>query len=46
MMLADIEADALSTAIENFRATFPTVEGVVCDVADADSLEPVSTVKA
>jgi NAD(P)-dependent dehydrogenase (short-subunit alcohol dehydrogenase family) len=39
VMLADIEANALSAAVENLRGVCSAVEGVICDVADADSVE-------
>ena len=38
VMLADIEANTLSAAVENLRAVCSAVEGVVCDVAE-DSVE-------
>ena len=39
VMLADIEADALSTAVAELHKVGPDVFGVVCDVADAASVE-------
>ena len=39
VMLADIEDNALSAAVENLRSTSPAVRGVACDVADPDSVE-------
>ena len=39
VMLADIEANALSAAVENLRGIGPVVKGVACDVADPDSVE-------
>lgn len=39
VMLADIEADALATAVENLRDLGPGVRGVSCDVADPASIE-------
>jgi NAD(P)-dependent dehydrogenase (short-subunit alcohol dehydrogenase family) len=39
VMLADIEANALSAAVEELRGVCPAVEGVICDVADPDSVE-------
>src|SRR5262245_52741994 len=38
VMLADIEADALTAAVEALRGIGPDVRGVVCDVADAASV--------
>jgi NAD(P)-dependent dehydrogenase (short-subunit alcohol dehydrogenase family) len=39
VMLADIEPGALAAAVENLRAVGADVRGVVCDVADAASVE-------
>jgi NADP-dependent 3-hydroxy acid dehydrogenase YdfG len=39
VMLADIETDALSAAVEKLRDFGPNVRGVVCDVADPASVE-------
>jgi NAD(P)-dependent dehydrogenase (short-subunit alcohol dehydrogenase family) len=39
VMLADIEPDALTTALEALREFGPDVRGVRCDVADASSVE-------
>lgn len=39
VMLADIEADALTAAVAELRKVGPDVHGVVCDVADAASVE-------
>lgn len=39
VVLADIEADALAAAVEGLRGLGPGVRGVVCDVADAASVE-------
>jgi NAD(P)-dependent dehydrogenase (short-subunit alcohol dehydrogenase family) len=39
VMLADIEDEALSGAVERLRGTGPGVRGVACDVADPDSVE-------
>jgi NAD(P)-dependent dehydrogenase (short-subunit alcohol dehydrogenase family) len=39
VMLADIEANTLSAAVETLRNIYPAVEGVICDVADPDSVE-------
>jgi NAD(P)-dependent dehydrogenase (short-subunit alcohol dehydrogenase family) len=39
VMLADIEAAALTAAVDNFCAEGWHVSGVVCDVADPDSVE-------
>ena len=38
VMLADIEADALASAVESLRGVGPEVRGVTCDVADAASV--------
>ncbi len=38
VMLADIEKDALSAAVESLRNVSPDVSGSVCDVADAVSV--------
>ncbi len=39
VMLADIEADALQKAVESLQEIAPDITGVVCDVADAESVE-------
>jgi NAD(P)-dependent dehydrogenase (short-subunit alcohol dehydrogenase family) len=39
VMLADIETDALTAAVENLRDFRPNVRGVRCDVADPASVE-------
>ena len=39
VMLADIEADALEAAVESLRDARSEVRGIVCDVADPDSVE-------
>jgi NAD(P)-dependent dehydrogenase (short-subunit alcohol dehydrogenase family) len=39
VMLADIESDELAAAVESLRDLAPEVRGVVCDVADAGSVE-------
>jgi NAD(P)-dependent dehydrogenase (short-subunit alcohol dehydrogenase family) len=39
VMIADIEAGVLDDAVENLRRISPDVVGVVCDVADAGSVE-------
>jgi len=39
VMLADIEQDALTTAVESLRGVGPGVQGIVCDVTDPASLE-------
>src|SRR5262245_12948997 len=39
VMLADIEQGALQAAIESLREISPDISGVVCDVADAESVE-------
>jgi NADP-dependent 3-hydroxy acid dehydrogenase YdfG len=39
VMLADIEADALRTAVESLRKISPDISGTICDVADAGSVE-------
>jgi NAD(P)-dependent dehydrogenase (short-subunit alcohol dehydrogenase family) len=39
VMLADIEADALTAAVEEVRHSAPDIRGVVCDVADSASVE-------
>jgi NAD(P)-dependent dehydrogenase (short-subunit alcohol dehydrogenase family) len=39
VMLADIETDALATAVDRLRNVGPDVRGVVCDVAEPDSVE-------
>ena len=39
VMLADIETDALTAAVESLRDFAPNVRGVGCDVADSASVE-------
>jgi NAD(P)-dependent dehydrogenase (short-subunit alcohol dehydrogenase family) len=39
VMLADIEADALTSAVDRLRQAGGSAEGVVCDVADPASVE-------
>ena len=39
VMLADIETEALAAAVESLRRSRPDVRGIVCDVADPDSVE-------
>jgi NAD(P)-dependent dehydrogenase (short-subunit alcohol dehydrogenase family) len=39
VMLADIETDALASAVESLRDVGPEVRGVICDVADPVSVE-------
>jgi len=39
VMIADIETDALGTAVESLRGITPDTEGILCDVADAASVE-------
>ncbi len=39
VMLADIEASALKTAVDSLRGIGPDVRGVACDVADPASVE-------
>jgi NAD(P)-dependent dehydrogenase (short-subunit alcohol dehydrogenase family) len=39
VMLADIEADALASALKSLSAFGSNVRGVVCDVVDPDSVE-------
>ena len=39
VMLADIETDALTAAVENLHDFRPNVRGVICDVADPASVE-------
>ena len=39
VMLADIEADALSGAVKSLHNVGPNVRGVICDVTDPDSVE-------
>jgi NAD(P)-dependent dehydrogenase (short-subunit alcohol dehydrogenase family) len=39
VMIADIETDALGTAVESLRRITPDIEGSICDVADAASVE-------
>jgi NAD(P)-dependent dehydrogenase (short-subunit alcohol dehydrogenase family) len=39
VMLADIETDALSTAVKSLHNVGPDVRGVVCDVTDPGSVE-------
>ena len=39
VMLADIEQDALTAAVKSLDGIGPGVRGVICDVADPDSVE-------
>ena len=39
VMLADIEAEALHAAVTSLRKISPDIRGIVCDVADAESVE-------
>jgi NAD(P)-dependent dehydrogenase (short-subunit alcohol dehydrogenase family) len=39
VMIADIETDALRAAVESLRKITPDIEGTICDVADAASVE-------
>jgi NAD(P)-dependent dehydrogenase (short-subunit alcohol dehydrogenase family) len=39
VMLADIEQDALAAAVKGLAQVGPGVRGVICDVADPDSVE-------
>jgi NAD(P)-dependent dehydrogenase (short-subunit alcohol dehydrogenase family) len=39
VMIADIETDALGAAVESLRRITPDIEGSICDVADAESVE-------
>ena len=39
VMLADIEADALTAAVKGLQHVRPDVRGVICDVADPSSVE-------
>lgn len=39
VMLADIEAEALQAAVKGLQEISPDIRGVICDVADADSVE-------
>jgi NAD(P)-dependent dehydrogenase (short-subunit alcohol dehydrogenase family) len=39
VMIADIETDALGTAVESLRGITPDTEGILCDAADAASVE-------
>ena len=39
VMLADIETDALQAAVKGLQEISPDIRGVICDVADADSVE-------
>jgi NAD(P)-dependent dehydrogenase (short-subunit alcohol dehydrogenase family) len=39
VMLADIEQDALTTALERFRGFGPKVRGLICDVTDPASVD-------
>ncbi len=39
VMLADIETDALAAAVKSLRDLGPDTRGVICDVADPDSVE-------
>ena len=39
VMLADIETDALQTAVKSLQEISPDIRGTICDVADAQSVE-------
>jgi NAD(P)-dependent dehydrogenase (short-subunit alcohol dehydrogenase family) len=39
VMLADIETDALQAAVKSLQEISPDISGIVCDVADAASVE-------
>ena len=39
VMIADIEANALDAAVESLRKITPDIEGTICDVTDAESVE-------
>jgi NAD(P)-dependent dehydrogenase (short-subunit alcohol dehydrogenase family) len=39
VMLADIETDALQAAVKSLQEISPDIRGIVCDVADAASVE-------
>ena len=39
VMIADIEAKALGAAVEGLRKITPDIEGTLCDVAEAESVE-------
>jgi NAD(P)-dependent dehydrogenase (short-subunit alcohol dehydrogenase family) len=39
VMLADIESDALQTAVKGLQEISPDIGGTTCDVADAESVE-------
>jgi NAD(P)-dependent dehydrogenase (short-subunit alcohol dehydrogenase family) len=39
VMIADIEAKALDAAVESLRKITPDIEGTICDVAEAESVE-------
>ena len=43
VMLADVEAGALDEAVTSLRDVAPEARGVVCDVADAESVERAAT---
>ena len=44
VMLADIEENALTAAVESLRHSAQDIRGVVCDVADPDSVEHAAKV--
>ena len=39
VMLADIETDALQAAVKSLQEISPDIDGTICDVADAESVE-------
>jgi NAD(P)-dependent dehydrogenase (short-subunit alcohol dehydrogenase family) len=39
VMIADIETDTLGAAVESLRKITPDIEGSICDVTDAESVE-------
>ena len=39
VMLADIETDALQAAVKSLQEISPDIRGIICDVADAESVE-------
>jgi len=39
VMIADIEAKALGAAVESLRKITPDIEGTICDVTEAESVE-------
>ncbi|HYM01298.1 MAG TPA: SDR family NAD(P)-dependent oxidoreductase [Stellaceae bacterium] len=43
VMLADIEAGALTDAVKSLEKSGPDIRGVLCDVADAQSVERAAT---